>query len=88
LCESVTEVLHNGGIGLLGHGSPAPEPRVRVGERGKAQFRVFSDNAPDGFPAALQVTLGGDLPDRGAVRPGKKDAKPAMGVIREASLYE
>jgi hypothetical protein len=46
------------------------------------------DNAPDGFPAALQVMLGGDLPDRGAVRPGKKDAKPAMGVIREAALYE
>jgi hypothetical protein len=46
------------------------------------------DNAPDGFPAALQVALGGDFPDRGAVRPGKEDAQPAMGVIREAALYE
>ena len=81
MCESPPEVLHNGGIGLLGHRSAAPGPRVSVAERGKALCRVLSDDAPDGFPAAFQVTLGGDLPDRGTVRPGKEDAQPAVGVI-------
>ena len=44
-------------------------------------YLAGSNDAPDGFPAALQVTLGGDLPDRGTVRPGKEDAQPAVGVI-------